>query len=97
MEVSLNLPDDEESKDERKEDKYVEIPAAKTSSLATPTITTFNTIYEASKVALPYLLDPITGIDTFLPNISTMFGGRQFNPTTDIGSLAGKVILVTGG
>ena len=28
---------------------------------------------------------------------STMFGGKSFNPKTDIPNLAGKVILVTGG
>lgn len=48
---------------------------------------------------LDSLLHPISALNTNLPHLDpyNMFGGKSFNPATDIPDLRGKVILVTGG
>ena len=45
------------------------------------------------------LLHPIEAFNAYLPHLKMfgLFGGGTFSPASDIPSLAGKVILVTGG
>lgn len=47
---------------------------------------------------LPYTFHPLLGIEALHPGLASMWPfGATFNPATGIPSLAGKVILVTGG
>lgn len=47
---------------------------------------------------LPYALHPLLGLEALQPGLASMWPfGATFNPATGIPSLAGKVILVTGG
>ena len=49
---------------------------------------------------LPYIFRPLLGIQVYLPTLAAMWpfsSGPSFTPATGIKSLAGKVILVTGG
>lgn len=49
---------------------------------------------------LPYIFHPLLGIQIYLPRLAAMWpftASSSFTPATDIKSLAGKVILVTGG
>ncbi|KAJ9612458.1 hypothetical protein H2200_004055 [Cladophialophora chaetospira] len=53
----------------------------------------------ATGLVLPYTLHPLLAIEVYHPGIASMwpFSGATFVPATSIKSLAGKVILVTGG
>lgn len=49
---------------------------------------------------LPYIFHPLLGIEVYHPGLASMWpfaAASPFTPTTGIKSLAGKVILVTGG
>ena len=50
-------------------------------------------------LVLPYAFHPLLGIEVYHPGIASMwpFGGVTFVPAKNIQSLAGKVVLVTGG
>jgi len=61
---------------------------------------TFLDLLELPKVAAPYILHPLTAAETFFPHmqpISWFANQVPFVPENDVESLAGKVILVTGG
>lgn len=51
----------------------------------------------ASSLTLPYVLNPIEGIQTYFPTMWPFSTSVKFNPENDIPDLADKVILVTGG
>ncbi|KIW71459.1 hypothetical protein PV04_03624 [Phialophora macrospora] len=53
----------------------------------------------ATGLVLPYALHPLLAVEVYHPGIASMwpFSSARFVPATSIKSLAGKVILVTGG
>lgn len=59
----------------------------------------FTELLDFSSLISHSLLHPLSALNTNLPHLNplNMFGGKSFNPATDIPNLNGKVILVTGG
>lgn len=57
-------------------------------------------LFELPKIITPYLLQPWTAAEIFLPHtrlVSWFTKSSEFRPENGIPSLQGKVILVTGG
>jgi len=53
--------------------------------------------YDLSGLVIPFAFHPITALELVFPNMWPFSISSYFSPARDIKSLAGKVILVTGG
>ena len=59
----------------------------------------FIELFDFYSLLVDSLLHPYSAVNRNFPHLNpfNMFGGKTFNPTTDIPNIGGKVILVTGG
>jgi NAD(P)-dependent dehydrogenase (short-subunit alcohol dehydrogenase family) len=80
--------------------------ATESQPVPTPSGSIYQTLVEykqllgfATGLVLPYALHPLLAVEVYHPGIASMwpFSSATFVPATSIKSLAGKVILVTGG